>query len=332
MTHTVRILSIDGGGIRGIIPAMFLAEIEQRTGKPISALFDMFAGTSTGGLLALGLTMPDADNAGQPRYSARDIIKLYQEEGSRIFSSQPGRALIEERYPSGGIETVLQEYFGETMFRDALGEVLITAYDIQARRTHIFKTRHARAEDSYKRADHDFPMWQVARATSAAPTYFEVARLEKDDVPNIMPLVDGGVFANNPALCAYVEARKLYPEADILLVSLGTGRLINPLDYDRVKGWGIVEWIRPLLDIVLDSASNNVEYLLGQILPPEQYYRFQIQLDRDSEALDNVSADNIRRLIALAAIGVQDQRDRLDRVCAALDRLSAPAEGGPTPE
>lgn len=90
MSKTIKILSIDGGGIRGIIPALILAEIEQRTGKPICQMFDLIAGTSTGGILALGLTRPD--DTGQPAYRAEDLVRLYKTEGPVIFPGPYGTA------------------------------------------------------------------------------------------------------------------------------------------------------------------------------------------------------------------------------------------------
>ena len=125
MTNMFKVLSIDGGGIRGIIPAMVLAEIEERTGRPVAEKFDLIAGTSTGGILALGLTMPG--DAGRPRYAAEELIGLYEEEGSRIFSDRAGpiRSAFEERYPSRGVEEVLGEYFGEARLKEALTRVFL---------------------------------------------------------------------------------------------------------------------------------------------------------------------------------------------------------------
>jgi patatin-like phospholipase/acyl hydrolase len=133
MADAFKVLSIDGGGIRGIIPAMVLAEIEERTGKPIYETFDLIAGTSTGGILALGLAVPG--DGGKPRYTARELIELYEEEGSSIFSGRAGtiRNLFEERYPSASVEEVLERYFGEARLKDALTTVFVTGYEIQLR-------------------------------------------------------------------------------------------------------------------------------------------------------------------------------------------------------
>lgn len=147
----LKVLSIDGGGIRGVIPATVLATLESLTGKPVSELFDLIAGTSTGGILALALAKPDAH--GKAQYSAADVVSLYENEGRRIFH-EPAFAkvlslgnLLDERYPSEGIEGVLDEYFGETRFREALVDVLITSYETERRFPFFFKSRSARTKE-----------------------------------------------------------------------------------------------------------------------------------------------------------------------------------------
>ncbi|MBL8118603.1 MAG: patatin-like phospholipase family protein, partial [Anaerolineae bacterium] len=168
MAKKLRILSIDGGGIRGIIPALVMAEIEKQTGKPIAQLFDLVAGTSTGGVLALGVTCPHPDDPTRPRYSAADGVRLYEQEGRRIFSRSPWKrvtslnGITDEKYPSGPVEAVLKEYFGETRLKHALTDVLITAYETERRFPWFFRSNRARQNPEY-----DFLMWQVARSTSA---------------------------------------------------------------------------------------------------------------------------------------------------------------------
>src|SRR5271154_1929690 len=222
----VRILSIDGGGIRGILPAMLLAEIERRTGEPVARLFDLVAGTSTGGIIALGLTIPKSP--GGPLYSAQHFVELYENQGRRIFSRSLWRALFSldslswRKYASAGIEGVLLEDFGDSRLGDAVTDVLITSYEIERRFPFFFKSRNART-----RPDYDFPARDVARATSAAPTYFEPMQLPSGTNSEHYTLIDGGVFANNPAACALVEARTTFGGSDYLVVSLGTGALLR---------------------------------------------------------------------------------------------------------
>jgi uncharacterized protein len=142
---------------------MVLAEIEERTGRPAAERFDLIVGTSTGGILALGLTMPDD---GKPSNAAEKLIGLYEEEGSRIFSDRAGpiRSVFEERYPYRGVEEALGEYFGEVRLKEALTWVFVTSYEIQLRAPFFRCPSGLKGKDDY-----DFPMRQVARATSAAP-------------------------------------------------------------------------------------------------------------------------------------------------------------------
>jgi patatin-like phospholipase/acyl hydrolase len=335
VAEVFKVLSIDGGGIRGIIPAMILAEIEDRTGKSIAEMFDLIAGTSTGGILALGLAMPG--NGGKPRYKAEELIELYEKEGLRIFS-RPGRhridsleGIAEERYPSEGIEQVLEEYFGEVCLKDALTRVLITSYEIQLRLPFFFRSERAKAS-----ADYDFSMRQVARATSAAPTYFEPAKVEAEDPVDYYALVDGGVFANNPAMCVYVEARRIldaedspYPsDTDILVVSLGTGQLTDRLRYEEAAGWGLLGWARPIIDVVFDGVSDTVDFQLRELLSPSKnrpkryYYRFQRELVEVSDAMDNVSPRNLQDLKLLAAAMIHDEGPALSELCERLTQKS----------
>lgn len=319
-----KVLSIDGGGIRGIIPAMVLAEIERRTGKPISEMFDLVAGTSTGGILALGLTMPGQD--GKPEYSAKRLIELYETEGGRIFSLpvwhrlQSVGGLAEEKYPAKGIEEVAQRYFGDLRLAEALTEVLVTAYEIVGRAPWFFKRRHARDEG---REGDDFLMREIARATSAAPTYFEPFLVEGGPHDGCA-LIDGGVHSNNPAMCAYVEARKIYPEEnDFLVVSLGTGELTRSLPYEEVRGWGLALWAQPILNVVFDGVADTVDYQLRELLSAEEgearrYYRFQTQLDIGKDDMDDVSRTNIAALKVKAREIIAENEDALDALCAQL--------------
>jgi len=318
----VRILSIDGGGIRGILPAMLLAEIERRTRQPIALLFDLVAGTSTGGILALGLTIPKCPGA--PLYSAQRFVELYENEGARIFSRSIARNLFTvdsltwRKYSSRGIESVLAEYFGDSRFRDAVTDVLISSYEIERRFPFFFKSRSART-----RPDYDFLARDVARATSAAPTYFEPMKISSGTNSDYYTLIDGGVFANNPAACALVEARTTLEGSDYLVVSLGTGSMMRSLPLHLAKYWGVVRWAKPILDIVFDGVSSTVDYQLLQLLPPitpecQRYYRLQVALDGHSHSLDDTSPSNITGLKRLAEKLIETESDELDKLCETL--------------
>ena len=205
------VLSIDGGGIRGIIPARLLREIETRMGRPIPELFDIVAGTSTGGILALGLTLPKAGTT-TPAWDAAALEELYVEHGAKIFANSLLRkvetvgGLVEERYDIDELERLLRQYFGEAMLSSALTEVVVPSYDLTAPGPFFFKRSYARDQTH----TWDIETWKAARATSAAPTYFDPMNLPPFEDEGEHALVDGGVFANNPTACAYAEALNLY--------------------------------------------------------------------------------------------------------------------------
>jgi predicted acylesterase/phospholipase RssA len=319
----IKILSIDGGGIRGIVPAVVLAEIERRTGQPTAHLFDLIAGTSTGGILAVGLSIPKKPSA--PLYSAEDLIEMYQRQGARIFSRSLSHRLAalgnlrRGKYTNSGIEAVLLEYFVDSRLRDAATDLLITSYEIERSSPFFFRSSMAR-----ERPDYDFPAREVARATSAAPTYFAPMRISTGTFEDHYTLIDGGVFANNPAACALVEARTTHRDANgFLVVSLGTGELNRCLPYDEAKDWGPYRWAMPVLDVVLDGVSRTVDYQLRQLLPGaeghcQRYYRFQTTLDGHHRRLDDASPDNITALKALAYNLVERESANLEKLCGQL--------------
>ena len=320
----VKILSIDGGGIRGIIPAMVLAEIERQTQRPAAHLFHLIAGTSTGGILAIGLTIPK--NRGSALYSASQLVDLYHRRGAHIFSRSLAHRLAacgnlrREKYTGSGIAQVLFDYFGESRLRDAATDLLIPSYEIERSRPFFFRSAMAR-----ERLDYDFPAHEVARATTAAPTYFPPVKLAAGALAGHYTLIDGGVFANNPAACALGEARSAHSGAvDFLVVSLGTGELSRCLPYQQAKNWGAVRWAMPMLDVVLDGVSRTVDYQLRQILPganhSERYYRFQATLDGHNHRLDDAGARNIAALRNVADKLIERESPRILELCETLTR------------
>jgi predicted acylesterase/phospholipase RssA len=323
MASIFRILCIDGGGIRGIIPALVLAEIEDRTGRPIHQLFDLIAGTSTGGILALGLMKPGKRRRAQ--YTAKGLVQFYEKEGGRIFSRSLLHQvlsvgnLLDKKYQSEPIETVLEEYFGDALLSEALQNVLLTSYDIERREAVFARSYRAKTNDDY-----DFLMRDLCRATSAAPTYFEPKYIENKSAH--YALIDGGVFANNPAMCALVDAIREFKKGldEIFMVSLGTGNHAPPLDYEKVKNWGVISWAQPILSVVFHGVSDTVHYQTRQIFneegKPNRYYRLQIELSEGVSGLDNVA--NISELTRMAKTLIKERDAEIDAICKALPKKS----------
>lgn len=316
-----KVLSIDGGGIRGILPALFLHEMEKKLKKPIAEVFDLIAGTSTGGILALSLSVPDKN--GKPKFSALDILNLYEDEGKNIFKKSLWRSttsmgnLTNAKFPIEGIEEVLDIYLGNTMLSESLTSLIIPSYEIERRMPFFFKSRHAKAN-----AEYDYKMKDVARATSAAPTYFESLKLKAKPPADYFALIDGGVFANNPAMCAYAEAKKVFGnENDILLVSVGTGQHTRSIPYEESKDWGLLEWARPMLSVVFDGVSSTVDYQLKQILSDnhlKNYFRFQTRLERGNDDMDNVTSTNIKALKIKGSELVKQNEEQFEELCKIL--------------
>lgn len=349
----LRILSIDGGGIRGIVPGTILVQLEgmlqELTGDPETRLadfFDLIAGTSTGGILSCLYLMPDCLDQpakARPRFSAEEAVNLYFQRGDEIFDLSlwqqisSGKGLVDEKYNSKAIEEALLDYFQEVQLSHLLKPCLITAYDLRARRAHFFNQMDARE----KGPGWDFLVRDIARATSAAPTYFECARIKAADHA-VYPLIDGGLAANNPALCAYAEARGMprpqppakkntgkkkaaanppkltWTAKDMCILSLGTGSIKKPYIYKEAKDWGLVEWVQPVLDILMSASAETVHYQLTQIFDaveaPEQYLRIDSDLPGHIDpAMDCATLENMKRLGELGTALGDEYREPLKR-------------------
>jgi len=279
----------------------------------------------------------------QPRWSAQDLVGLYASEGPKIFDRSLIRTiktadgLMAEKYPTTGLEAALDRYMGDAQLSQALTDVLITSYDIQTHEPFFFKSFAPRVQgapasrDLYRTPSTqgspslprpDYPIKVVARATSAAPTYFEpehVLTSRPSESPPEYVLVDGGTFANNPAMCAYAEALRNHPGKDVLIVSLGTGRLTESISFEQAKSWGVVQWLRPLLGAMMDGSSTAIDYQLDMLLGADVgHFRFQTVLEGVSDDMDDASTSNIEGLHALAEALIERDAARLSDVCARL--------------
>ncbi len=337
-----KILSIDGGGIRGILPAIILNYIEEQTKQRIATMFDLVAGTSTGGILALGLTKLNSDSSinREPEYTARELVDFYTENGKKIFNEYIPTAvddLVQPKFNPKGREEVLTDVFGKTSIEQALKQVFITSYDIELRLP-VFFTNNPDLEDTQnldcRKVCKGFTMAQAAMATSAAPTLFPPYKLDTvhRTSEGYYALVDGGIFANNPTALAMMEAEIAYRHqtgedlhrSEILVVSLGTGSLTKRYRYKDVKDWGQLKWVVPLLSMVLDSQSEAVAYQLEQTMVTKgehkNYYRFQVPLssENDRDRIDNASAANLDYLKTLGKTLIEQRRKELDELCEAL--------------
>lgn len=323
-----RILSIDGGGIRGIIPGMLLVALEDKikriTKDPqahLSQYFDFFAGTSTGGILASILLCPHPDDPTKPRFSAQDALNIYVEHGTEIFTTSSWRrflnqfGLLSELYDEHVLEKVLDSYFGDLKLSQLIKPCIITAYNIELRKNHLFRQQKAISHGDSR----DFYLKDVCRATSAAPTYFSVAEIYSI-AGTRYPLVDGGVFAHNPAISALLEVLKTYKTFkidDVHILSLGTGIAKNAYRYEDFKKQKAISIGPALVDIMTSSSSESNDYFLRQLFRSVQHSSNYIRIEPSNmssiqPALDDASKSNIQKIVSLADKLISDNESMLD--------------------
>lgn len=261
MTH---VLCLSGGGIRGVLSARILLHLEQKLGGRLVDHFDMICGTSTGSILAaLILT---------GKYTAQDCIDLYIKNAEKIFKKELWDidGLIGAKYSSHGIESCLQEYFGDMYVRDLLKDCLIPAYDTVNRKARFFT----------KSDQDDTKVWQACRASSAAPTYF----------PAFGEYIDGGVMSNATGMCALAE---LKTTEDVYILAIGTGKHEVPY---HTENWGEIKWVTPIIDILMSAQEEICDYHLRNLLG-ERYDFLQPLLGTASPDMDDVSSDNLQALL-----------------------------------
>jgi len=326
----LRVLAIDGTGIRTVLPALVLAELERRTGRLTCELFDVIAATSFGALLVLALTVPRPGS--DTPMSAADFVGVLTELGPRLFRS----SLAAQVRGTGGLTA--PEYHQEAML-DLAGELFedwrlsqvegvelfLSAYEIERQTPFYFLSRRAR-EDRVN----DFYVRDVAIAATAIPGFFPPVVLEGLDSRARYALVDGSLFASNPAMTGYAEARRARPEApEPLVLSLGSGDLVRPIPAEEAQEWGLVHWAAPLFGMAANGASKQVDDQLVQLLGSKSYTRIQHSLRTASGALDDAGVENLERLGQDARDTIAGHDAILVELCSSL--LSPPPPTGSRP-
>lgn len=298
-----RILCIDGGGILGTFPAAALAGMEQHLARPIGAYFDLIAGTSTGGIIALGLAM------GLP---AARLLELYETRGPAIFGEDNGpilnaasrvgrfvRWFYRRKHSPTALRQALEDVFGDTRIGDARTRLIIPAWNPVARAVYIYKTaHHPRLRTDYKARAVD-----AALATAAAPTYFP-----RHITPHGVGLLDGGIWANNPVAIAVVEAITLlgWPRDSLHVLSLGC--LEETYDCPRWAGLGTIG--PKLIKLFMDGQSHGAMGI-AKLLTGHEHERTAIHRINHTVAYNTFKMDNTRMIGDLKGLGHTFARDRL---------------------
>lgn len=328
-------LTIDGGGILGIVPAMVLAALEEKIKEKkdnpearIVDYLDFIAGTSTGGIIVSLLNCPLSPDDPRPRYSAAQIVDFYHHKGSRIFKAGYLRrmfgsvGLADERYNASELETLLSEHFGDIRLSDLIKPCLIPAYNLEAGATYFFcKHDH----DSSQRPFRNFYVRDLCRATSAAPSYFEPASIVSQSAVK-HPFVDGGVFANNPTLCAIAEVSKAkgsIQPSEMLILSLGTGEVKKSYSVRRFSRSLALLIIPDLINIMMSGVSETTHHIVKNIFHnlgcADNYVRLSPEFtDAKVAAMDNASPANIDRLRTAADYLIAENEALIDTLAGRL--------------
>jgi len=282
--------------MRGVFTASVIAHLEYLLSESLANHVDLLVGTSTGGIIALGL-------AGG--YSGEDMLDFYKAHGADIFS-KPRRLgrLTGPKYEREPLDAVLQEHFGRDTTMNQLGtSVCIAAHELVAGTTRVFKDDHhkdLRGGDTWR-------VWKVAAATSAAPTYFAPVQVGAADSH-----VDGGVWANNPAMIGVIEALR-YGNAqieDVRMVSVGTtSEVFRVASHGQATRMGGLAWVRRGRELLLGSGVSMASHLQAELLlSPKRYLRIDDHLTR------GYALDDYRSALALQELGHQHARQSRDRV------------------
>lgn len=347
----VKILAIDGGGARGIIPAIVLEAIENTTGKRIHELFDVVAGTSTGSLIAAMLTVPRPDDSAIR--SAADIVSFYEGEGAKLFFART--AEYAERaagftipaYPeSSHIAGIQAAIDSQSLLSEAATNLIVTIYNLSEDPPRTYdltrwKARYGRGGED--RADHDFVMWEAIRGASTFPGIWPGETLRATSGKEYYPL-DGGMFAINPVLEGLAHAIRLIGNKELdgddygfLVVSLGTG-FFNQTDLvgEKTQDWGALQWFRQgavphLVEVLFEGQTDSATGLMDEIQSGDgrvpYYYRFQPQMEHDFQ-LDDVDPESIATLRGYAETMVRERRPEIEAICVLL----AEGKGLPAPD
>lgn len=278
-----QILSLDGGGIKGLFSAALLAALEDDLRVRVTDHFDLIAGTSTGGILALGL------GAGM---SPRELVEFYLHHGPAVFDQRFGlkslQHWISSKFSAAPLQSALQDCFQDKRLADSRKRLVITSFNLGDDDIYLFRTPHL----PKLRRDYKVPMWKIALATAAAPTFFPVCR----SVERVR-LIDGGVWANNPAMVGIVEAfgPLEVPLSSMRVFSLGTSQAI-PHRRRRLDSGGIVAWAmgNVAVDVIMRgqtiAASNQARFLVG----PDRFVRVDPAVASSQFSLDGAkSADDL---------------------------------------
>ena len=328
----IRVLSIDGGGVRGLIPALFLKALEEQIGRPLTQVFDVFTGTSSGSISAFGLSTG--------LYQAKDLPEMFKSTARQIFHlrrlSRLGArgGVFGPKYQVKNFEAVINETFGDVTMGQLEKPTVAPTFNLATRAATYFSSvpgvSYNSAPEAVTLAQPQRTVAEVIRASSSAPIFFEPAQIPSDpDDPNSerLPLVDGGLVANNPSLLGATLAKHLHDlehprsiSPRIRVVSLSTDSMQRPLAYRRAANWGIFDWLRPVTTALMQAQNDMTDTALNLLNADVSYERIAINWDNAPNSTqvarftDNASEANLQAIEDATLWSIEDQWQRLGEI------------------
>ena len=270
------VLSLDGGGVRGLATVIFLKELEKASGKKIVDLFDFFIGTSVGGLNAMHLAVNEIEVSELESFWSQDNLAMSMQSS---FWTKNFFLKTKPIYNNKSKTKLLEKYFGNKLISESKKPIAVLAYDVENRKPRVLT--------SY--TDQAIKATSAINATSAAPLYYPTVKIEDGSW-----LIDGSVVSNNPCLIGYNEARKYFKTDNIKVFSVGTGRHLNNLDGEDSSKWGPFGWLtNDILGILLESHADHeiLNDLIGK-----NYLRINSIAENINWDLDDYTEDNLRNI------------------------------------
>lgn len=331
----IRVLSVDGGGVKGIIPATILAYLEnkliEKTGNSkirISDFFDFAAGTSTGAIItAMAITPKEKD---KPPRKMDEVVQLYFELAGEVFKKDWKRniktcwGLFGTKYSESTLDSILLEKLDHWKLNELKLPCAFTGYDTHKRKPVIYTNR----DDKEKYGN--YYIKDVVRGSTSIPAVFKPAYFR--DGVDINTIIDGGVFANNPAMIAYVEMlktleitkkfKKVTPE-HVMMLSFGTGTgKLKIYPYNKIKKWGVVRWFIPVLNILLQGMSEVTNYQMEKFFSfweaEDNFVRINPVIRIGNANAEDASEKNMKNLHQDAINYISENHDYLDELICRL--------------
>lgn len=308
--YQTKILSVDGGGMRGVIPSTWLETIDLYSVDGISKNFDLVVGTSTGSIVACAVA------ADVPPVM---LYEFYRKNGPKIFPtfwkriwSKIGRifsqGLSSPKYDNQELKNVLYNVFGNKTLGELSIPTMITAYSLNSKKIKVFK--------SFKAEDKDIKVVDAILASCAAPTYFPAYKIKGEY------LIDGGVAANNPSMVAISEALR-NDEKDLFVLSLGTGDESLGIRQSKSTKMGLLEWILPLFKILFDGSEKANEYYSKNVVKEENFMRWQFKLPKTLGKMDDTKQKNLLTMRVMAKDYLfREKKDDFTRLVKILNNNS----------